>query len=205
MLKLHCAPNTISVVVAMTLAETGLDWQPIMVDFKSAAQTKPDYLAINPKGRVPTLDTPDGLLTETGAILDYIGAIAPDANLIPADPFKAAKMREVMYYLASTMHPAHAHKMRGARWASEQSSIDDMRANVPRTVAECCAYLENNVTFGPFILGKRISLADPYLYMLTIWLAGDGVDIATFPKLAAFAVAMSARPSVATVRDMGLL
>lgn len=205
MLKLHCAPHTISVVAAMMLAETGLDWQPVMVDFKSAAQTKPAYLAINPKGRVPTLETPDGLLTETGAILDYIGALALDAHLIPADPFKAGKMREVMYYLASTMHPAHAHKMRGHRWASEQSSFDDMRANVPRTAAECCSYLENNVAFGPFVLGDQISLADPYLYMLTTWLAGDGVTIADYPKLAAFADVFAARPSVATVREMGLL
>jgi glutathione S-transferase len=205
MLKLHCAPGTISVVAAMTLTEAGLDWQPVMVDFKSAAQTKPAYLAINPKGRVPTLETPDGLLTETGAILEYVGALAPDAHLIPADPFKTGKMREVMYYLASTMHPAHAHKMRGHRWATEQASFDDMRANVPRTATECCIYLEHNVAFGPFVLGDQVCLADPYLYMITRWLAGDGVTIADYPKLAAFSAAFAARPSVGSVREMGLL
>ena len=189
----------------MTLTEAHLDWQPVMVDFRSAAQTKPAYLAINPKGRVPTLETPDGLLTETGAILDYIGALAPAAGLIPTDPFKAGKMREVMYYLASTMHPAHAHKMRGARWASEKASFDDMRANVPRTMGECSTYLENHVNFGPFVLGDRISLADPYLYVITTWLNGDGVEIADYPKLAAFAAAMSARASVIKAREMGLL
>ncbi len=205
MLKLHCARDTIAIVVAIALEEAGLDWQPVLVDFRSAAQTKPAYLAINPKGRVPTLETPDGLLTETGAILDYIGALAPAAGLIPTDPFKAGKMREVMYYLASTMHPAHAHKSRGYRWASEQSSFDDMKVNVPRTVTECCAYLENNVAFGPYVLGDKISIADPYLYMLTSWVRGDGVDIDTFPKLAAFADRFGKRASVAKVREMGLL
>ena len=96
-------------------------------------QTKPEYLAVNSKGRVPTLEVGGERLTETGAILDYIASLAPQANLVPDDPLKAAYMRSVMYFLASTMHVNHAHKARGSRWADRPESHADMTAKVPAT------------------------------------------------------------------------
>lgn len=203
--RLYCAANTISVASAIALTEAGLDWQPVPVDFASAEQTKPAYHAINPKGRVPALETPHGILTETGAILDYIAALAPQAGLVPGDPFQAARMREVMYYLASTMHVNHAHKMRGARWATLDTSFADMRAKVAGNMTDCCGWIESHGLKGPFVLGERLSLADPWLFTIGTWLPGDGVDTAAFPKLSAFMDAMEARASVRAVRDMGLL
>lgn len=205
MLKLYCAPKTISVATAITLHEAGLPFEPVRVDFARAEQTQGAYHAINPKGRVPALITPQGILTETGALLEYIARIAPEAGLVPQDPFEAAKMHEVMYYLASTMHVNHAHRMRGARWASNPDSHADMAARVPQTMTDSCTWIEGHGLSGPFVLGDRLSLADPWLYTIGTWLPGDGVDTAAFPKLAAFMDAMSARASVRAVRDMGLL
>ena len=97
MFKLFYAPGTISIAVALGLQEANLPYEPIRIDFSSAEQTKPDYLAINPKGRVPALGTSEGhVLTETGALLDYIAALAPKAQLIPQDIETAAHMRSVM-------------------------------------------------------------------------------------------------------------
>lgn len=193
MLQLHCAPNTISVAAVVALNE-GVHWEAIRVDFARAEQTKPAYLALNPKGRVPVLITPEGPLTETGAILEYLGETALP-RLVPADPLQRARMREVMYYLASTMHVNHAHKMRGARWANEQSSFDDMRAKVPETMAASCAYLEPQIV-GPYFFGPEPTLADCWLYPLSTWLEGDGVDIDHFPRLAGWKATMESRPSV---------
>jgi glutathione S-transferase len=205
MMKLYLAKGTISIAVAIALEEAGLAYTPEVMDFAASAQTRPDYLAINPKGRVPSLITGHGTLTETGAILDYIAALAPEAGLIPADAFAAARMREVMYYIASTLHVNHAHKLRGKRWADQEQSLADMRAKVPQTMRDACAYVEAEVLRGPFVLGDRISLADCYLFMVTTWLAGDGVDVAALPKLSAFAAIMEARPSVQAVRARGWL
>lgn len=206
MLKLHYAPGTIAVAVALALEEASLPYEPVNVDFATAEQTGAPYLSLNPKGRVPTLVTEAGTtLTETGALLDYIAARAPDAALIPRDPEAAAHMRGVMYYLASTMHVAHAHKMRGHRWADQQSSFDDMTAKVPQTMAECAAYIENNAFLGDYVAGDSLSLADPYLFVVSCWLKGDGVDRADFLKLNAFAARMEDRASVKTIRDKGML
>jgi len=205
MLRLFYAPGTIATATAVTLHEAGLAFEPVLVDFTAAEQTRPDYHNINPKGRVPALATKMGILTETGALLDYIAALAPSANLIPSDPFKAAKMREVMYYCASTMHVNHAHGRRGNRWADNQASWQDMTAKVPETMTASSAYIETCCLQGPFVLGNTFSLADPYLFTICNWLRNDGVDLSAFGGLSAYLRTMEARPSVKAVRAAGIL
>ncbi|THH36776.1 glutathione S-transferase family protein [Aliishimia ponticola] len=202
-MRLYYAPGTISVAVAIALEEAGLDYTPVLVDFATAQQTTPDYQQINPKGRVPALDLGGPILTETGAILEYIGAQAP--QLVPEDAVEAARMRAVMFYLASTMHVNHAHKMRGHRWADREDSWQDMAAKVPETMTASAAYVEDNCITGPLVAGEAFSLADPYLFVICTWLEGDGVDVSRFARIAAFREAMEARQSVKTVREKGML
>lgn len=204
-MKFYCAPGTISIATAILLEETGEDYEPVILNFAKGEQSTPDYHAVNPKGRVPAIVTDEGILTETGAIFEYLASRAPDLNLVPADPWAAAHMRSVMYYLAATMHVNHAHKYRGLRWANEDASIADMRAKVPETMAASCAYIENHWALDPFVMGKEMTVADPWLFTICTWLEGDGVQITDFPRLAAFYEMMQTRPSIAAVRAMGLL
>lgn len=205
-MKLYYTPRTISIAVAIALEEAGLAYDPIKVDFATAEQTKPAYLNINPKGRVPALVNDAGeILTETGALLDYVAALAPQAGLLPRDPAVAAHIRSVMYYLASTMHVAHAHKMRGHRWADQQSSIDDMIAKTPETMRACASFVEENALRGDYVAGADFSIADPYLFITCGWLAGDGVTVSDFPRIGRFMECMEARDSVKTIRARGML
>lgn len=204
-MKLYAMPGTIAVASAIALKEAGVAFDLQIVDFTKGEQTGAAYSKVNAKGRVPALETPDGILTETGAILEYIAAITPEAGLTPSGAFEVAQMREAMNYLASTMHVAHAHKLRGSRWATQQSSFDDMLAKVPETMSDCCAYLESHNAFAPYVMGANYSLADPWLYAICCWLEGDGVDTAKFPKIQAFMAAMNDRPAVQAVKDLGLI
>ena len=199
MLKLFATKHTVSLASALILEELGTEYELCLVDITARAQREKPYLDINPKGRVPTLVTPNGILTETGAILEYI---AP--NLMPEDAFTCAKIREFMHYLAATMHVNHAHKLRGKRWADLKESRADMTAKVPQTMSESCAYVETLI-MGPYIFGSEITIADAHLFTLSQWLEGDGVDINIYPKLAAFERAFASRPSVAAVHAKGLL
>jgi glutathione S-transferase len=200
MLTLHYAPRTISVAVAIALEEVGADYTPIRVNFATGDQTTPAYHKLNPKGRVPALETPDGVLTETGALLEYV---AP--SLVPTDPYAAAKMRELMCYLNGTMHPNHAHGLRGERWADQESSFADMKQKVPQTVGASCAYLEEFLPSLPFAVGQFKVVSDAYLYVVLSWLASDRVDIAHYPKLAAFQHDMNTRASVQAIYEKGML
>ncbi|WP_120499227.1 glutathione S-transferase family protein [Roseovarius sp. EL26] len=204
-MKLYAMPGTIAVASAIALKEAGINFDLQIVDFTKGEQTGGAYSKVNAKGRVPALETPDGILTETGAILEYIAAVIPQASLTPDSMFETAKMREVMNYLASTMHVAHAHKLRGSRWATQQNSFDDMRSKVPETMGDCCTYLESHATFAPYVMGQNYSLADPWLYAICCWLEGDDVDVTKFPKIQAFMAAMNERPAVQAVKDLGLI
>ncbi len=204
-MKLYYAPQTISIAVAIALNEAGVEYTPVMLNFPTGEQAKPAYLAINPKGRVPAIVTQQGIVTETGALLDYVAALAPKANLVPDDPFKAAQMRSVMYYLASTMHVNHAHRVRGQRWADQQSSFDDMAQKAPLTMTESCHFIEDHALQGPYVMGGDITLADCYLFIVSTWLEGDGVTVSDFPKITAFRDLMNTRASVIAARDIGML
>lgn len=200
MLKLFISPGACSRASHIALEESGLPYEAIRVNLAQGEQTRPDYLRINPKGRVPALVTERGVLTENVAILPYIAQIAPQAKLAPLDdPFAFAAMQAFNAYLSSTVHVAHAHKMRGTRWASEPTSLEDMKRKVPETMAACFTLIENELLEGPWALGEAYSVADAYLFTIAGWLEGDGVDMARFPKVADHFRRMNERPAVQRV------
>lgn len=194
-MQFHYAPNTIALASLITLEEVGAPYQPVRLDFIKAEQQAAAYRAVNPKGRVPTLVTDQGTLTETPAILTFLGQSFPQANLLPADPFGFAKVQELMAYLCSTVHVSHAHKRRGARWSDDPGVVAAMALKVAQNMGDHFTYLEGRFT-GPFAMGAQYTIADPYLFTLAGWLEGDGVDITRFPRIAAHFAALSARLSV---------
>ncbi|NRQ13954.1 glutathione S-transferase family protein [Ensifer sesbaniae] len=200
MLKLFYAPGTCSLASHIALEEAGADYEARRVDFSTAEQTKPDYLAVNPKGRVPALLTDRGVVTETPAILTYIAETHPAANLAPrGDAFAFAQLQSFMNYLCSTVHVAHAHGRRGARWADDPAAHEAMRAKVASNMTACFELIENRMFEGPFVMGEAYSVADPYLFTIAGWLESDGVDPALFPKVLDHRNRMTTRPAVARV------
>ena len=197
MLILTYAPGTIALASLITLCETGLEFEPRRVNFVENEQRSADYLALNPKGRVPALITAQGVLTETPAILTYLAAIAPDANLtIKGDSFGEAQLNSFMSWLCSTVHVNHAMGRRAGRWTDDPAAHVSLKAKVPETMAACCELLESEFIHGPWVMGEQYTIADPYLNAICTWLEGDGVKIADYPKLAAHFAAMKARPAV---------
>lgn len=194
-LTLHLAPGTISMCVHAALEETSLPHDLAWVDFKTGAQTQAPYLAVNPKGRVPALVIDGTVVTEAPALLEWIAATT--GQLMPQDALAAAQVREMMSYLASTVHVNHAHKMRGSRWADGAEAQAAMQARVTGNMTENAAYLEERLN-GDWVI-DAFSLGDLYLWNVTRWMAGDGVVMADFPNLSAHHDRVAARPAVARV------
>ncbi len=200
MLTLFTFPNTCARAVHIALAESGLPYQVKKVNFAAKEQLSPEYLAVNPKGRVPALVTDKGVLTEALAIMLFIAQNAPQAKLAPLDdPFALAQLQAFNSYIASTVHVNHAHNPRGSRWANEEASLADMKAKVPETMGACMALIEKDYLKGPWVMGETFSLADGYLFTICGWLAGDGVDINAYPKIKAHFDRVAARASVQKV------
>lgn len=199
MIKLFYNLGSVSLASHIALEEAGADYQAIRLNMRENEQRKPEYLAINPKGRVPALVTERGILTETPAILAYVAQTHPAAGLAPTDDWDFAQMQAFNSYLASTVHVAHAHRHRGYRWANEETSFADMRRKVPQTMAECFTLIETEFLQGPWVLGERFSVSDAYLFTIADWLELDQVDPQSFPRVYEHRERVRARPAVAKV------
>ena len=197
MLKIYYVPGTCALASHIALEEAGASYTAERLDFKSNQQQSPEYLKINAKGRVPALVTDKGVITETPAILAYVAQTWPKAKLAPLDDaFTFAKIQAFNSYLCSTVHPAHAHRVRGSRWADDPAAIAEMKRKAPQVVAECFDLIERDMFEGPWVMGDTYSIADPYLYTLETWWEGDSVDPKRLPKLAAHYKRMAERAAV---------
>lgn len=197
MLKLFYAPNTCALASHIVLEEVGTGYETVRIDFSKKEQQSSDYQAVNPKGRVPALVTDQGILTETPAILVYLSQSFPDANLaLLNDPYAFAQVQSFNSYICSTMHIAHAHRMRGHRWVDDVDAIAAMRRKVPETVGACCELIENEMLQGPWVMGETYTICDPYLFTVAQWLEGDGVDPESFPNVIEHRRRVGERPAV---------
>jgi len=197
MLTFYYATNTCALASHIALEEVGADYETRWIDFAAGEQTKPDYLKINPKGRVPALVTERGVLTETPAILAYVAQTHPEAKLAPLDdPFAFAELQAFVNYLCSTVHVAHAHRMRGYRWADDPAALEAMKQKVPQSVGACLDLIERKMFRGPWVMGEAYTIADPYLFTIARWMEVDGVDPTAFPHVIDHRDRMAERPAV---------
>lgn len=197
MLTLYFSRGSCALASMIALEESGLDHQARPVDFSRSEQQSPEYLAINPKGRVPALVTDYGVITETPAILAYVAQVAPEARLAPLDdPFEFGHMQAINNYLCSTVHVNHAHNRRGYRWADDAAAHEAMSAKVTQNMTDCFELIEASMFRGPWVMGENFSVADPYLFTVSGWLKGDGVDIDQFTHISDHRARMLERPAV---------
>jgi glutathione S-transferase len=197
---LYYTPHTCALASHIALEQAGADYQVKRIDFSKNEQRSPEYLRVNPKGRVPALVTNRGILTETPAILTFICQSFPAARLAPLDdPFALAQVQAFNSYLCSTVHVAHSHRMRGYRWADDPTAIEAMKKKVPQSVGDCFEQIEHEMLLGPWVTGSNYTICDMYLFTLAQWLEADGVDLRRLPKVADHRRRMSENPVVAKV------
>ena len=196
-ITLFYAPHTCSLASHIALEDAAAEYATVRINFADDEQRKPAYLAVNPKGRVPALVTDRGTLTETPAMLAFIAQSFPQARLAPLDdPFFFAEVQAFNSFLCATLHVAHAHRMRGNRWADDPAAIAAMQRKVPESVSACYDLIEASMLRGPWVMGESYTICDPYLFTMAQWLEQDGVDPSRFPKVISHRRRMSERPAV---------
>ena len=176
MLTLYFAPGSSSMAVHIALHEIGVPFEGKPMSFKNNDLRSPDYLALNPEGKVPTLIVDGRPLTEVAAILYYLAKRFPEAKLLPRDDIEAdAQALSWMSFSASTLHPA---RQRGLDYAKEVYGIADKR-------------LGSGWALGSY------SIADIHLFRL-YWRLANSLKPAPeeFPNLTAHYARMMARPAV---------
>ena len=114
------------------------------------------------------------------------------------DPFGFAQVQAINSYFCSGLHINHSHRMRGPRWvdASDAPALAAMQRHVPVSVGASYDLIERDMLKGPWVMGERYTVCDPYLFTLAQWLEQDGVDPARIPKVMDHRRRMSERAPV---------
>ncbi|MBP0493706.1 glutathione S-transferase family protein [Pararoseomonas indoligenes] len=197
-MKLYYAPGACSLGIHVLLEETGKPYELSLVDTKNGGQFSPEYVAVNPKSKVPALDLGDEgpVLTEWTAIASYLAAANPEAGLAPKDPLGMARAVEAVDYITGTVHP-HAFTrqfrphMFSGREEDHPKAVETARANA----AKYFDLLEKNWRGDTWVLPAGFSIADAALFFVEYWHV-KRVGQSLPPKLDAHFKAMLERPAV---------
>lgn len=204
--RLHYAPDNASLIVRLALEELGQPYETVPVDRGVTAQRSAAYLALNPAGRIPTLETPDGPVSETAAILLWLaerhGALAP----APGSPDRAAFLNWLLF-VANTLHPDAIALFYIHRYGPEPA-WPKMRAALRRRIARHLDVLEAETTarLPGWFCAAEPSALDFYVAAILRWLqiypAGQtaGFDPGAWPALQAMCARLETRASVAALR-----
>jgi glutathione S-transferase len=198
-IKLYYAPGACSLAAHIALEEIGSRFELSRVDLAANQQNSAEYLRVNPKARVPALADGDWVLTEAPAILRYVAARFPAAGLWPWEPREEARCVEWLDWLSSTIHVAFVHVRRASRYATEPRAIEDVAATAKKTCRELWRAVDAKLGAGPWAIGERYTVADPYLLVYWTWGRGPALafDMAQdFPHWTAHARRLAARPAV---------
>ena len=180
MLTLYYAPDTISLATHILLEEVGATYSTVRIDFKATQQRSPEYLKINPKGRMPALVIDRGILTETPAMLVFVAQSfgRPDLALID-DAFAFAQVQAINAYLCSSLHINHAHRMRGPRWVDAKDSSRDRRHAAPRAGVGRRQLRPDRARHAEGPVGDGRALHDLRSLSLHLWRSGSSRTAST--------------------------
>jgi glutathione S-transferase len=197
-LTLYYAPGACSLVPHVALEEAQASFDTVRLNLADGDQRAPDYLAINPKGRVPTLIVDGRPLTEVIAIVTYIDRRFPEAGVLPGhDPLLLARAYEVMTWLASTVHVAFAQITRPERYADDPAVraalAEPGKARFLRALAALNALAS---TRDSWLVGETFTAVDAYSLTIRRWAERIGVDLSTYPAWTAKTDRALARPAV---------
>jgi maleylpyruvate isomerase len=175
----------------------GVDYTLVPHDLRTGEQKAADYLAIAPQGLVPALDTGEGVLTQSLAVLEWLDEVRPQPPLLPADAFGRAIVRSMAQVVACDIHPVNNLRILKALKADFGADQETVDAWARRWIAEGFAALETMVAAhgGAFAYGAMPTLAD--VVLVPQWANGERVhlDVTPYPLLAAVVARARALPA----------
>lgn len=197
MLKLYYSPGACSLASHIILEEIGEPFTTMPVPIREGATQTPEFLALNPHGRVPVLETEDMVLTESVAILSYLALRFPSASVLPLDDLRlGARALELLAFFASSVHIAVAQVWRAHRFAADEAAYSTVQASGHANIRTFFDEIETIAATGDWVLGDRFSVADPYLLVFYRWGRMLELDMASYHAWTAHTDRMLSRPAV---------
>lgn len=208
-MKLYWGPHTCAIGIHILLEEAGARYETEKIDVAGGSTEKPEFMAINPKGKVPVLVRDDGtMLTEFGSIATWIGRRYPEAGLLPQDPEAEARMIEVLEYVEGTLHgQGFGRIFKPARFEPQDlvhqtlgAGQESVKAQGRKMVETALSILDRQIAGRRWAAGEAYSIADAALFYAARWAPQTGIKLPA--NIQAHFAAMLARPAVQKVRQI---
>ena len=194
-LTLAYCPVACSLVPYILLTEAGADFDTMNVNLSRGQNFSPEYLRLNPKGKVPALLIDGEVLTENVAIQIWINSQFPSAKLMPTDPLEYARAVSVMAWCAAGIHPKHTQQARPERYCDMPGTAENVQALGSHSLFELYGIAEEMLSGREWFF-DQFSCADAYFY----WCFRRGTqlkpDVSQFKNCMAHLKRMEQRPSV---------
>ncbi|HEY4161706.1 MAG TPA: glutathione transferase GstA [Dongiaceae bacterium] len=194
-MKLYYAPGACSLSPHIVINELGLKVDVEKADLKSKkTESGGDFLAVNPKGQVPTLVMANGqVLTEGPVIVQYLADQKPEAGLMPpAGSPERYRVQEWLNYITSELHKGYSPLF--------NPTVPDEYKKIARTnLANKYRFLDKLLAGKSYLMGDKFTVADAYLFTVTNWAGHTNVDLSEFPNVQAFQKRVAERPKVQEV------
>ena len=198
MLTLYYGPGACSMAAHIVLEESGEKYEPRRMDLAKGEQRTPEYLKMNPQGRVPLLQLDNGEpLAENTAILPYLGK---RFTLWPTDSTAEAKALSMIGFFAASVHPAHAHVGRPERYTQDQSALPGIKEQGLKTFHGHLKQIDGMLA-GREWFGNNYSVLDPYGFVFYTWGVRRELPMGELKNYTAFKDRMKNRPAVARVLE----
>jgi glutathione S-transferase len=201
-MKLYYAPGACSLASHIALHETGLPFEIEKVDLATKKTALgDDFMQINPKGYVPTIKLDDGsIMTEGGAILQYIADQQPNSELAPkAGTMERYRLQEWLTFIGTEIHKMFSPIF-------NKAATEEVKANARNLISKRLGYVETQLANKPYLMGDKFSVADAYLFTIVRWSNFAGLDLSPFPRLNEYMARVAARSKVqAAMQAEGLL
>jgi len=197
-LKLFFAPNTCAFVPFVALTEAGADFEVQPVNTRTNQHKTPEFLALNPKHKVPVLVIDGYPLTENVAIQIWIDRQFPRANLLPKEPMEQIKAISTMAWFASTVHPHLTPNIRPENYCDTPGSEEGVKRVARRLLAEDFAIAEARLAGREWFF-DHFTTPDAYFFWCVRRAKSFKIDLAAFPNVLAHFDRVERRPSVQKV------
>ena len=201
-MKLYYTPGVCSLSPHIALHEAGLAHESIKVDLRAKKlENGDDYLAINPKGQVPTFVTDEGVqLTEGPAIVQYIADKAPQSGLAPANgTVERYQLQQWLNFVSTELHKSFSPLFK-------PNTPEEYKLIMRDIIDQRFAFVDSELEGKDYLTGARFTVADGYLFVILRWADAMKIDISKFPRLSALKARIAARPAVqAAMKHEGLV
>ncbi len=179
--------SSTSLRVRVVLALKGLDYEYVPYALLDKAHKQDEFLALNPQGLVPALQTPEALIPQSMAIMDYLEEVHPEPALMPSTPLERARVRSLSQIVAMDIHPVN--NLRILQYLRTQFSADDAAVKSWFQQWACEGFealesrLSNESDTGRFCHGDNVSIADVCLVSQAVNNRRFDVAITAYPTI----------------------